>query len=398
VSISVCLRSSLCLSSGPLNVPAAFIQHVSPRRRRHLPAAQPSVPHAHGNHRPGILPHAVAPPPAPARFKRSYLSTCCAACVCGARADAGPTEFQLLHTPDAFRMERIAWRLVIYLNLVRSVRRYVLSPLVTGRTKLRVQDPRRDRARTTGGGADCRRAAQQHARAHVRPRHLRGPAAAAARRRRRAPCTPRAAPRARGRPRPRAREPGRRRPRAGRARARAGADRARSAPALARVGLGRAEPELGLEQAHRGHGPQHGLHAEPHHARRGRAAPLRVPAAAGARRARRERGAARAAVAGGDGRVLAQSKWRTAFSLGGRLRAQSPKDAHTNEIEGWWEDPEDPVHALHAAAGAIGRLWRDEAVRARLKERRVPLEESSGLYVRAVSRMTRALTHRRAAF
>jgi hypothetical protein len=100
----------------------------------------------------------------------------------------------------------------------------------------------------------------------------------------------------------------------------------------------------------------------------------------------------------GEPVVSQRSKWRTAFSLGGRLRAQSPKDAHTNEIEGWWEDPEDPVHALHAAAGAIGRLWRDEAVRARLKERRVPLEESSGLYVRAVSRMTRALTHRRAAF
>lgn len=38
-----------------------------------------------------------------------------------------PTEFQLLHTPDAFMNERIAWRLVIYLNLVRSVRRSVLK-------------------------------------------------------------------------------------------------------------------------------------------------------------------------------------------------------------------------------------------------------------------------------
>lgn len=32
-------------------------------------------------------------------------------------------QFQLLHTPAAFQAERIAWRTVIYLNLVRSVRR-----------------------------------------------------------------------------------------------------------------------------------------------------------------------------------------------------------------------------------------------------------------------------------
>lgn len=35
------------------------------------------------------------------------------------------TEFQLLHTPAAFQAERIAWRFVIYLNLIRSVRRCV---------------------------------------------------------------------------------------------------------------------------------------------------------------------------------------------------------------------------------------------------------------------------------
>lgn len=37
------------------------------------------------------------------------------------------TEFQLLHTPSAFHKERIAWRAVIYLNLVRSIRRYVVG-------------------------------------------------------------------------------------------------------------------------------------------------------------------------------------------------------------------------------------------------------------------------------
>jgi guanine nucleotide-binding protein alpha-1 subunit len=34
-------------------------------------------------------------------------------------------EFQLLHTPAAFQAERVAWRIVIYLNLIRSIRRQV---------------------------------------------------------------------------------------------------------------------------------------------------------------------------------------------------------------------------------------------------------------------------------
>ncbi|KAL5511008.1 hypothetical protein ACEPAG_3727 [Sanghuangporus baumii] len=38
-------------------------------------------------------------------------------------------QFQLLHTPSAFHQERIAWRAVIYLNLIRSVRR-ILDALV----------------------------------------------------------------------------------------------------------------------------------------------------------------------------------------------------------------------------------------------------------------------------
>ena len=35
------------------------------------------------------------------------------------------SEFQLLHSPSAFHAERIAWRAVIYLNLVRSITRYL---------------------------------------------------------------------------------------------------------------------------------------------------------------------------------------------------------------------------------------------------------------------------------
>ncbi|KAG5219673.1 G-alpha-domain-containing protein [Salix suchowensis] len=65
--------------------------------------------------------------------------------------------------------------------------------------------------------------------------------------------------------------------------------------------------------------------------------------------------------------------------LGGK--SKSPKTAHSGEIEGWWEDPDDPVHALHASAPAMLELWRDPQVTARLREKRLRLEESSGLCV-----------------
>jgi guanine nucleotide-binding protein alpha-1 subunit len=74
-----------------------------------------------------------------------------------------------------------------------------------------------------------------------------------------------------------------------------------------------------------------------------------------------------------------RSNWKKAFAFGGRLRAQSPKSVHTNEIEGWWEDPEDPVHVLNASASVMEQLWHDPAVRKCLQDRRLRLEESSGL-------------------
>ncbi|KAI0299954.1 G-alpha-domain-containing protein [Russula brevipes] len=43
-------------------------------------------------------------------------------------------QFQLLHTPAAFQAERIAWRIVIYLNLIRSIRR-ILETIATGRAE-----------------------------------------------------------------------------------------------------------------------------------------------------------------------------------------------------------------------------------------------------------------------
>lgn len=70
------------------------------------------------------------------------------------------------------------------------------------------------------------------------------------------------------------------------------------------------------------------------------------------------------------------SNWKKALAFG---RVQSPKSAHSGELQGWWEDPEDPVHTLHRYAPYITELWKDQKVRQKLLERRVRLEESSGL-------------------
>ena len=46
---------------------------------------------------------------------------------------------------------------------------------------------------------------------------------------------------------------------------------------------------------------------------------------------------------------------------------------------GWWEDPDDPVHTLNRCAPVMNELWRDPKVRSTLHEKRIRLEESSGL-------------------
>ncbi|KAK0184567.1 guanine nucleotide binding protein, alpha subunit [Armillaria mellea] len=78
--------------------------------------------------------------------------------------------------------------------------------------------------------------------------------------------------------------------------------------------------------------------------------------------------------------------WKKTFALGGK--SKSPKSAHSGEIEGWWEDPEDPVHALNACAPAMQELWKDPKVRQRLQEKRLRLEESSGFYLDEIPRIT----------
>lgn len=83
---------------------------------------------------------------------------------------------------------------------------------------------------------------------------------------------------------------------------------------------------------------------------------------------------------GDEPSVRAASGWKKHFALG-KISSQSQKDAYSGELRGWWEDPNDPVHVLNRCAPYMTQLWRDPAVRHRLQERRLRLEESSGLYV-----------------
>jgi len=54
---------------------------------------------------------------------------------------------------------------------------------------------------------------------------------------------------------------------------------------------------------------------------------------------------------------------------------KSPKSPHSGELEGWWEDPDDPVHILNKCASAMLDLWKDPNVKQRLTEKRLRLEE-----------------------
>ncbi|KAI0931243.1 hypothetical protein AcW1_001304 [Taiwanofungus camphoratus] len=83
--------------------------------------------------------------------------------------------------------------------------------------------------------------------------------------------------------------------------------------------------------------------------------------------------------------VSTTSNWKKAFALG---KIQSPKSAHSGELQGWWEDPHDPVHVLNRCAQTMSELWRDPKVRQKLAEKRLRLEESSGFYLDEIDRIT----------
>ncbi|EJD04660.1 G-alpha-domain-containing protein [Fomitiporia mediterranea MF3/22] len=91
---------------------------------------------------------------------------------------------------------------------------------------------------------------------------------------------------------------------------------------------------------------------------------------------------------GGELALRPTSNWKKSFSF---LSGNESKSAHTGELRGWWEDPRDPVHVLHAcASGEYGMraLWRDSDVRGTLARRRVRMEESAGFYLNDIDRIT----------
>ncbi|TCD68291.1 hypothetical protein EIP91_011150 [Steccherinum ochraceum] len=92
-------------------------------------------------------------------------------------------------------------------------------------------------------------------------------------------------------------------------------------------------------------------------------------------------------IASGSGELAVPTSvnWRKRFALG---KIQSPlKSEHSGELQGWWEDPDDPVHVLNWCAPVIIEMWRDSAVKQRLHEKRLRLEESSGFYLDEVERI-----------
>lgn len=95
---------------------------------------------------------------------------------------------------------------------------------------------------------------------------------------------------------------------------------------------------------------------------------------------------------GGEFALRPTSNWKKSFSFLGGDSKDKNGNGTTNEIRGWWEDPRDPVHILHAcAAGEFGirSLWKDEEVRGVLAKRRVRMEESAGFYLNDVDRITK---------
>ncbi|KAE9395158.1 G-alpha-domain-containing protein [Gymnopus androsaceus JB14] len=80
--------------------------------------------------------------------------------------------------------------------------------------------------------------------------------------------------------------------------------------------------------------------------------------------------------------------FRLTPTMTGGNRPKSLKSAHFEEIEGWWEDPDDLVHALNACAPAMLDLWKDPCVRQRLEEKRLRLKESAGFYLNDIPRIT----------
>ncbi|EKM61835.1 uncharacterized protein PHACADRAFT_248702 [Phanerochaete carnosa HHB-10118-sp] len=251
-------------------------------------------------------------------------------------------QFQLLHTPQAFHAERIAWRFVIYLNLLRSVRR-ILDAI----------SPEADAAHN--GVDDDYEEATEPATIVISARNGHGHAGAAAQQ------------------------------------SRGGIPFERYVRNLAPLldiehrlltQLSDPEDNVDKEATHlprAGSSSSNGARAYEGEVS-GEVLPRIVIPASGSHSLPTS-----PVTPGTEPSVRTTSNWKKAFSLG---RIQSPKNVHSGELQGWWEDPEDPVHIINRCAPYIAELWRDKRVRQKLTERRIRLEESSGFYLDELDRIT----------
>ncbi|KAF8573460.1 G-alpha-domain-containing protein [Ramaria rubella] len=74
--------------------------------------------------------------------------------------------------------------------------------------------------------------------------------------------------------------------------------------------------------------------------------------------------------------------WKRTFT---RFARGSKSNATAEE---WQTDPMDPAHILTRCSADIEHLWADEAVQTELKRKRIRLEETSGFYLDSVPRIT----------
>ncbi|EKM61839.1 uncharacterized protein PHACADRAFT_248710, partial [Phanerochaete carnosa HHB-10118-sp] len=246
--------------------------------------------------------------------------------------------FQLLHHPQTFDAERISWRFVIYLNLLRSVRR-ILDAI----------SPEADAAHS--GVSDGCAEATEPATIVSGARNGHGHAGAAA-------------PQRKG-----------------------GIPFERYVRTLAplfdlehRLLTQFSNPEDNVDREPTCLPPAAGsAHAHDGEAR-GEALPPVVTPASGSRSLPTS-----PIAQGSEPSVHTTSNWKKTLSL---RRMQSLKNVDLDEPQNWWEDPDDPVHTINRYAPYIAKLWRDERVKRRLLERRIRLEESSGFYLDELDRIT----------
>ncbi|OSD01148.1 G-alpha-domain-containing protein [Trametes coccinea BRFM310] len=281
-------------------------------------------------------------------------------------------QFQLLHAPAAFRQERLAWRFVIYLNLVRSIRR-ILEAIAPEDNTTIDDDDFGDSSETasiiiSGSGRPSSSLAgsqpnYEHYRRRLAPlmemeqrliNMLSDPEDNEGQEATHLPPSSSFAADART------------------------LHHANSLASLTHAG-GRPAPRITIPPASTSASSSSFAQLSSYASSQSSSNPLTSP--------RSPTSPATSMMSSGSNELSVRTgyNWKKPFALS---RIQSPKTPDSGEVQGWWEDPNDPVHTLNACRAAMSDLWRDPKVRHRLEEKRIRLEESSGFFLDDVDRIT----------